>query len=283
MDDPKLLDELGKQDHCLNCEAPRSEIFCQRCGQRHVEGRLSVRSMLRELPSRLFSLDRGFFFTMLQLWRSPGRVAHHYVHGRRKRFTTPLAVFIVATSMQLVSLSLQSDNLRSAVVESFETAQARGDTSMEKLEEMFGAEYEAKLADLYIATMSQGYTYASFFFFCIPLALALSLLHRGKAPYQLGENLVFAVFVVSQLLISTAIFSQITLPAGSGIQFAVNMVLYFGYTLLSHRDFYPVGFGSLLRTLVAFFLAVLVFFVSLIGIFAVTVAVQVILTRASAG
>ena len=61
------------------------------------------------------------------------------------------------------------------------------------------------------------------------------------------------------------------------------MLLYFAYAIVAHRGFYPRGFGSLLRTMVAFTVSVLFFMLSLGGIFAVNLVVRLMLARARMG
>lgn len=286
MDGQTPLEQLGHQEHCLNCGAVRSEIFCQRCGQQHVRGRLSVRALIRELPSRLFSLDRGFLHTVVQLWRSPGRVAKNYVHGKRKRYATPLTIFLVAASMQLIALKLMEPQLRDIIYNQFETAVAANPSSnpLEPFVKIFGDQTYERLTTIYISTISQAYTYIAFLFFCLPFAALLSLLRRGDPrPYRLGEHLTFAVYTVSQLLICTALANLITVRTNSLIQFVVNMLLYFSFTILAHRHFYDRGAASLVKTLLAFVISAAIFVVMIGVVFGLSAAYYIVQAKLAAG
>ena len=280
------LDQLGRQEHCLNCGADRSEIFCQRCGQKHVERRLSVKSLIRELPSRLFSLDRGFLHTVIQLWKSPGVVAKNYVHGQRKRYATPLTMFLVAASMQLVVLKLIEPQLREIIYDQFETAAtAHPDQNpLEPFVKIFGDQTYEKLTSIYVATINQAYTYVAFLFFCLPFAALLRLLRRGDPhPYRLGEHLTFVVYTLSQLLICTAFANLITIRTNSTIQMVVNLLLYFGYTIIAHRAFYERGAASLVKTVLAFAISIGIFLLSIGGVFGISAAFHIVRDKLAAG
>lgn len=84
---------------CRNCGHPIADHYCSHCGQRRLQGRLTVRSAAQELLGQLLGWESGFFHTVLELWRRPGNVIRGYIAGHRRPYTGPfkyLAIWIAA-------------------------------------------------------------------------------------------------------------------------------------------------------------------------------------------
>lgn len=94
---------------CPNCSSPYTEQqdFCGRCGQKLRLPRLTTRMLLRELWNTMTNLERGFFFTLRELWLRPGETLRHYWDGARVNYYPPLRfVFLIvaaSTALMLVS------------------------------------------------------------------------------------------------------------------------------------------------------------------------------------
>jgi hypothetical protein len=80
---------------CINCGAPLAGNYCARCGQpAHVHRKLA--HMAGEFLHNLFHLDTRAWRTLPLLMFRPGRLTHDYIHGKRARYISPLAMFLLS-------------------------------------------------------------------------------------------------------------------------------------------------------------------------------------------
>jgi hypothetical protein len=84
---------------CTNCGLPRTGEYCAACGQRAVNGRLTVRGITQQVAQDVLNLDRGILFTALELTRRPGDAIREYVDGRRVRYTGPVKYFVLTVAL----------------------------------------------------------------------------------------------------------------------------------------------------------------------------------------
>lgn len=251
---------------CGACGALMQGPFCHQCGQRHAEGRLTVVSLLRQLPTRLFNLDRGFFHTFIDLFRHPGGVPRDFVDGRRSPYTNPLTYFLVAATVQLIALSLSEGAMQASLVEQF----SQDPGALEPITNRLGDNAVGKMASLYISLIKQGYTYLFLLFMSLPFAVFLRLLTFRLTPHHnLAENAVFALYTSAHLVLVTGLMAPFTMRIDLNLHAFGSITIYFVYTALAVRRFYGPGFGRKLLVLLALAGAFLLFVVVLIGLFVV--------------
>ncbi len=83
------------QTHCLNCGAEVNGAYCHQCGQ-HVRDNLdrSLGRLLGEFLGNIFFLDNRFFVSMWYLIRFPARMTVEFLDGKRKKFISPVTLFL---------------------------------------------------------------------------------------------------------------------------------------------------------------------------------------------
>ncbi len=93
MDIEKKPDQ--SQIHCLNCGTPVSNSYCHNCGQR-VRDNLdrSLGKLLGEFLGNIFFLDNRFFVSVIYLIRFPARMTVEFLGGKRKKFISPVTLFL---------------------------------------------------------------------------------------------------------------------------------------------------------------------------------------------
>lgn len=79
---------------CKNCGYVADFNFCPKCGQRADVKRFDGKYLLDKVVHS-FDLDRGFFYTLLQLMIRPGVAVKGYVDGTRIGFSSPFKVFLI--------------------------------------------------------------------------------------------------------------------------------------------------------------------------------------------
>ncbi|HOY77527.1 MAG TPA: DUF3667 domain-containing protein [Hyphomonadaceae bacterium] len=87
----------GAEAHgvCANCGANLTGNFCATCGQpAHVHRTLG--HMVEEFLHGLLHFDTRAWRTLPMLVFRPGTLTHDYIHGKRVRFISPLAIYLLS-------------------------------------------------------------------------------------------------------------------------------------------------------------------------------------------
>ncbi len=80
---------------CLNCGATVTGEFCHECGQR-VRDNLdrSLGRLIGEFLGNIFFLDNRFILSVWYLIRYPSRMTVEFLEGKRKKFISPVTLFL---------------------------------------------------------------------------------------------------------------------------------------------------------------------------------------------
>jgi hypothetical protein len=92
-------DSTRWQHKCRNCGADATTTFCGSCGQKVEVKRLSLATLLHEIPHAIFHVDRGFFPTIAGLFTRPGEVVSEYLSGKRAKYFNPLTLLVICGSL----------------------------------------------------------------------------------------------------------------------------------------------------------------------------------------
>ncbi|MBX9747176.1 MAG: DUF3667 domain-containing protein [Hyphomonadaceae bacterium] len=85
---------LPSNGACLNCGAPVTGRFCANCGQ-HAQPIRSLRHVAGEFVHNLFHFDTKAWRTLPMVVFRPGTLTRDYVFGKRARYISPLATFLL--------------------------------------------------------------------------------------------------------------------------------------------------------------------------------------------
>jgi hypothetical protein len=89
---------------CVTCGAPVAGSYCAQCGERRaVERDLSLRGFLRDALETFTSLDTRGARSLRDLITRPGFLTAEYVAGRRRRYLSPLQLFLVTNLLFFVA------------------------------------------------------------------------------------------------------------------------------------------------------------------------------------
>ena len=70
--------------NCLNCNNETINNYCSVCGQSNSTHRFSLKHFfLHDFVHGIFHLDKGFLFTLKELFTRPGHSIREYVQGKR--------------------------------------------------------------------------------------------------------------------------------------------------------------------------------------------------------
>jgi hypothetical protein len=168
---------------CGNCAASVAGAYCAACGQPAGRGRLTLRSVATRMVADALDLNRGLFFTFLELWRRPGGVARDYVRGRTVTYANPVKYFLVMGA--LTTLVYVQTGLAGRIAEQFAAGISAGSTGMIH-----------PRAEAVVEVINSYFTL--FLAFTLPSTAAASRLAFRKAGYNYAEHLVFNTYIGAQ-------------------------------------------------------------------------------------
>lgn len=94
--------------NCLNCGAAVPGNFCGHCGQKRIQGRLTLHELQHEVIHGLLHADSSIFRLAWQCLIQPGIVAREYLSGRRKRFFPLVQFYFINTALLMFVLTQTS-------------------------------------------------------------------------------------------------------------------------------------------------------------------------------
>lgn len=98
----------GARD-CPNCGRERPESFCPQCGQSDRHYARSLGSVVLEFLREMFELDSRLLRTLKLLFFRPGSLTREFSRNRRVSFVSPVRLYIFASFVFFLLLSLVGD------------------------------------------------------------------------------------------------------------------------------------------------------------------------------
>lgn len=96
---------------CVSCATLLAGKFCHVCGEKAFDPHdHSIRHFLNELVHTITHLDGKFFISLKHLFFKPGALTREYLAGRKKLFTKPLALFVIANVIYFFAQPLANIN-----------------------------------------------------------------------------------------------------------------------------------------------------------------------------
>ena len=101
---------------CANCGYERPESFCPRCGQSDRHYARSLGSVILEFLREMFELDSRLLQTLRLLFFKPGSLTREFSRNRRVSFVSPVRLYIFASFLFFLLLSLFGNFGEGAVI-----------------------------------------------------------------------------------------------------------------------------------------------------------------------
>jgi len=96
--------------NCKNCGLRVEGNFCSHCGQKASIGRITVANFLHEVSESIFQINRGFFYTLGELFVRPGKSIDEFLQGKRKRHFKPIAYLIALSTAYFLTTQITGQN-----------------------------------------------------------------------------------------------------------------------------------------------------------------------------
>ena len=80
---------------CKNCGASLIDAYCHKCGQKANTSRITLNSLGHEISHSLTHIEKGFFYTTIELFLRPGKVVNGYLSGKRVNYHKPFGLYFL--------------------------------------------------------------------------------------------------------------------------------------------------------------------------------------------
>lgn len=99
---------LPANTHCLNCGTQLDSLFCPECGQKNKEYKLTFKDLFSEFFEELLDIDSRVLRSLRMLFTRPGFLTSEYTKGRRISYLPPVRIYLVASVLFFLLLSLKT-------------------------------------------------------------------------------------------------------------------------------------------------------------------------------
>lgn len=88
------------QGTCLNCDRIVTENYCPNCGQETSTHRYSLQHFfVHDFIHGIFHFDKGFFYTIKELFTRPGHSVREFINGKRTKHFNYFATVIILLTL----------------------------------------------------------------------------------------------------------------------------------------------------------------------------------------
>lgn len=206
--------------------------------------RITVRGMLNEFVDA-FNIDRGGIFTLKQLFRNPGSLVRDYISTGRLRYTPPMRMLVVTTTLVILVLSLIGAE------EDFIAGMQQG-----------GAENSERILEI----LSPLRNFVNLFLWLyIPITALFSYLFNRRSPFNYAENLVLHTYLYCMSNILTiALYSWSR--GYEQLVTVIYVVLFTIYSVYAYRQFFRKAIGRSIIEMVLIFIVSTVIYALVSGL-----------------
>ena len=93
--------EITKETVCRSCGNITSENFCGNCGQKKYK-RIDRKYLIDEVQYTFLHTNKGFFYTLKNLIKNPGKTAREYIEGNRTKHYKPILLTFVLCGLSVL-------------------------------------------------------------------------------------------------------------------------------------------------------------------------------------
>jgi hypothetical protein len=242
-----------KNKECLNCKTEIIGNFCYNCGQKSSVHRYNIKHLFtHDLLHGIYHVDKGFLFTIKELFVRPGHAIREHIEGNRTSLFHGISMMII-----LIACINFVDSF--AVIKEFDLVDQENVKYMKAVHTIY-----EKYPRLFILLQIPFYAIISYFSF-----------RKSKQNY--AENLVFTTYLYCFILICNLLFSTLlTFPISKNILIQLSKIqVYFilFYNMIFLYQFFSVFYNKkgivVVKAIAIPFISVIViqFILSLVTLF----------------
>lgn len=190
---------------CKNCNTSVTGDFCHNCGQATRTKEVNFKYVLQEIPNSILQVDRGFLYTIKELFTRPGHSIREYLEGKRVKHFKPIAFVLLLSALYVFSsLIINQNTIMGEAISGF--SQAFQDT----IEKGKASYLESEAMPTIISFMDwvkNNYAYATLLL--LPFAALTTYVAFLGEGYNYFEHLIINLYIEGQKLIVYLFFIPI--------------------------------------------------------------------------
>jgi hypothetical protein len=166
--------------NCKNCGEPVNENFCPNCGQSANTQDINFSFLIHKMLFGIFHVDKGIFYTVIELFKRPGHAIREYIEGKRIKYFNPFAFLFIFATIYAILIHYTSkittiDVFSTAFVETFE---------------------EVNYLGMAAQWIKSHYAYMILLF--LPIFALASFLAFRKSKYNYAQHIVLSSYIMGQ-------------------------------------------------------------------------------------
>ena len=227
-------------EFCKNCHQVHQGNFCSHCGQKTKTARLDWRYLKDEVNYTILHFNKGFMFTVKELFTRPGDSIREFLEGKRVHHYKPiLLVFVLAGINGYLSMKLDMKSMMQQY------------SGGQKLNSVMVEEYNKMMHWLFSH-------YALFEIVMLPLVSVISWISFKKWGYNYIENIIINSFASGQRLMFglLSLLIYLILPLSSNLMVLMTLTT-FGLTIWTYATLYRNHDGAAIFGRIALFIFLL--------------------------
>ena len=243
--------------NCKNCGEIINGQYCSHCGQNTNVGKITMSSLANEFSESLLQVNKGFFFTVKELFTRPGKTILEYLKGKRKNHFKPITYALtLSTIYYLVSQASGQNTWMDDLISGF----SKGVYESTESKEIPAA----------LIWFSKNFAYTTLLLLPV-FSLASYLAFRSKEQNYL-EHLVINAYTAGQQAIFYTLFCLIQSRIKSEVFEWLPIVSAFFYAIWVFWQIFEEGsrFSNVLRTIWTYILYLFLSTVLLLAIMGIT-------------
>ncbi|MFM9951502.1 MAG: DUF3667 domain-containing protein [Saprospiraceae bacterium] len=212
--------------NCKNCGHRVDEKFCSHCGQNSKVDRINFPNFLNEVSESVFQINKGFFYTLRELFVRPGNTLKEFINGKRKNHFKPIAyVLTLSTVYFLITQVTNQKTLMDDAVSGW----------------MIGATGQNSGVEINKITtwFSKNYAYSTLLL--LPVFSIASYLSFFKFGKNYLEHIVINSYITGQQAIFYALFAIVGTVIESDVIEVFSLLVSISYTLWVFWQFFSEG------------------------------------------
>tara|TARA_Y100001935_G_scaffold121525_1_gene100546 strand:+ start:9593 stop:10342 length:750 start_codon:yes stop_codon:yes gene_type:complete len=243
---------------CKNCGEDVDGNYCSHCGQSAGVEKITLSTLAHEISTSIFQLDRGFFFTLKELFVRPGASIRDYLNGKRKQHFKPIAYVLTLSTVYFLISKLTGQNTWMGDII---TGISHGAMESEKDLMIYS----------FLSWFSDNFAYTTLLL--LPVYSLTSYVSFKRFGINYPEHVILNSYIIGQQAIIYTLFAFIRLISDHEIFEMLSFIFSFLYAIRVFYAFFEEGnrLVNILRSVSTYLLFFVFFFMMiLIGAFVVT-------------
>jgi len=208
---------------CPTCSKGRQGRFCPQCGEERLRADdLSIRHFVTQFAKDASSLDGKLMRSWRCLVTRPGQLTAAYLSGERRRYLSPLALFLIGNAIFVGAQSLTGNNVLSSPLESHLHSQDWSPLAHQLVQDRLASRHLS--LDAYSPVFDRSVVFnakALIILMALAFAPLPALLFRARHR-PAGAHIVFALhlyaFILALLSVSVLLAQLDAMMGGDGLR-----------------------------------------------------------------